>query len=170
MKGKVCLYDDFYEGFLHIIMMIVPFIVGILNEILAGNQNIIPISLSISIMCEMYSARNIYKDCKYYRVFRIKIEIVVVLITLAVSLCYTWLIFVCHENNITYNSSKLVFRDYSMPLMVYVGSIIPYLIETIYVLFANDLCTDDSETPQKNNETTSEKGCPKINVSSGNIN
>ena len=80
MRKRECLYDDFYEGAVHIIIQMPPILIAVVNTVIQkigdckDEISLIPISLSISIISSIYAARNFYKDAAYICSKRVKIE------------------------------------------------------------------------------------------------
>ena len=166
---KKCLYEDFYEGLLHLLIMILPLIIGTFNELLAGNTALIPVSLIISIATSFYSCREVYKNKEFSDVMRIKRETVCSLVLLAISLCLTLYIFVL---NINQNQVAVAFaasvqsspKSYAIPSALYALSILPHAVE-VGVACLNDV------PPKNRGKGVSQKAdVIPFNVTSGNIN
>jgi len=165
------LYSDFYEGFLHLLILIVPIIVSVLYEVLSDvneSLNVIPMSLLISVIGEIYSARNIYKDRTYFKNKRVKIEIILTLLLLAASLCYILVVFTLRKSIGETNLNEF-WGNYTVPVFLYGMSIVPYLIETIIVA-RNDFVSIDDKNVLKNISDETSKEYFKFNVTEANAN
>ncbi len=86
---KDCLFKDFYEGFLQLLMLAVPIAMGLVLQYVMNNVNTLPITMVIGIIGLIYSERNIYKNEDFAYNRRIKIEIALSLFFLASALLIT---------------------------------------------------------------------------------
>ena len=156
------LYDDIYEGLLHILILSLPILVGMLEYFLKWS-NTLPVSLLISIVGEFYSARSIYKNTEYFNNKRIKIEMVIVLLLLAVSLCLTVLFLQIQISGEASNADSTLFPDFTYPVIFYAGSALPYVFEVIVVIL-NEFNCFSKQKPRINKSTFS------FNVTSAGVN
>ena len=171
---RKCLYSDFYEGLLHSLIMVLPLIIGVANELLEGNESLIPVSLMISIAGSFYSTRGDYKNRNFSDVRRIKKETIASLLLLSFSLCVTLFIFVLKINGTLDGLSEpkgigsiLTFccGDYTFPSLLYMGSVVPYWVE-LTVAYRNEVPSlKRMKVPSEDN-----KKITPFNVTSGNVN
>ena len=154
------LYSDFYDGVIHILIMCLPIILGTLNELLTNNMSVMPVSLTIAIVGEMYSVKDIWKDEIYSCSKRIKWEMFITMLLLTASLIYTAVIFTLSQvpegiasveikNTVVADSNSNNFwNTYTVPTILYGLSVLPYLWEVGSVLiyeFKN--CNSKSTKP-----------------------
>ncbi len=120
---KKFLYSDFSEGYLHIMVLGLPFVVGLFGENLNVTDATMLITVIISIFGSVHSAREVYRSDEYKYNRRVKIEMIIVLLLLAVSLGVA-VAFLC----------RLSFKyGYLISMIVYSISLVPYLIECFYI-------------------------------------
>lgn len=126
------LYDDFYEGLLHILVLSLPIFVGILQPILIGDVDVIPISLLVAIASALYASRNLYKDHAYSDNRRVKILLILNMILLAVAIAFT--IHGFQMRVVADANSNSDLPDYTIPVFIYFISEMPFLIEIVCVM------------------------------------
>ena len=127
--------------------MCLPIILGTMNELLSQENTIIPVSLTIAITGQIYSIKDIWKNEKFFDNLRIKIEMIIVLSLLSVSLLYTAWVFTLRQvsnegalseilkNHIVSNMfNKNFWGSYTIPTILYGASIFPYFWEAVSVL------------------------------------
>lgn len=127
------LYGDFYEGVLKLLMVLVPIVIGWLYKYLNNDFQGFVLALVISIINQFYSARVSYKDLSL-NVKRIKIEIMLIIVLLAVSLVLTLYIWAPSVNN-----GNLATNDFKLPVILFFISLSPSAFETFYTFFGKDL-------------------------------
>lgn len=142
-RMKDCLFKDFYEGFLQLLMLAVPITMGLVLQYAMKNIYTLPITMILGIISLIYSERNIYKNEDFAYNRRIKIEIVISLLFLAAALVITagcWYLAYTKApqgNNNVVSSSRI--HDYDLPIFLYVWGTLPYIVETIYAFIIKDL-------------------------------
>lgn len=157
------LYDDFYDAGIHIIILGLPIWIGALRLAVSGGLTAIPVTLIVSIAGAIYSAKNVYKNKLYAHNKRIKIEIIINFIMLAISLCYTIIVLQNHITDIIDPNS--IWTNYTVPVVIYSMSVIPYFVEAICVL-VNDITSIDVDS----NDVDSNGNCRRRNNKSYNFN
>lgn len=132
---KDYLFDDFYEGFLQILLIAVPLSVGLFTQYALDNYQAVPLSLVLSIVSLIYSERNIYKKTEFSDNQRLKIELAISLLLLSVSLVTT--LFEWHTAFVQQLDNQV--KGYNIPIVLYSFSTLPYIFEALYVLIKKDL-------------------------------
>ena len=177
MNDSKYLYRDFYDGIIHILIMGLPIIVGTMNELLSQENGIIPVSLTIAIAGQMYSVKEVWKDERFSNSIRIKIEMLVTLLLLSISLIYTAVVFTLFQVFDGVSSSEIVeiacvadpnnqsfWGTYTVPAALYILSVIPYFVESFCVLM-----TEFSNCTLKITDASEESGIC-ADLTSSNIN
>ena len=136
------LYSDFYEGFLKLLMVLVPIIIGWLYKYMSDDIQGFAISLVVSIVNQFYAARTSYKETSIKNV-RIKIENALILIVLAIAFIIT--LYISLKNNVT-NTSQ-----FKWPVILFFISLCPTAFEIAYTFFCKDLRINMSFKNEKSN-------------------
>ena len=124
-----CLYKDFAEGLLQLLLLAIPLSLGLFSQIKWQQFQSVPLTLTLAIISLLYSEYNLYKDEQYKCNKRIKIELAISMIVLSVVL--VWTLFGWRTSN---NIDKYTFQ-----VVLYGISVLPFVIETFYSLIVNDL-------------------------------
>lgn len=135
-------------------MLATPLAVGLFSNYILNNVQSIPLSLLLSIVGLIYSEIKIYIKKDFINNRRIKTELAVSLMLLAISLVVT----IFWWNNQNFQNSV-----YDVPVILYVVSTTPYFIEMLYALIIKDLKINFKKN--KSNDAGS-----NFNITSANIN
>lgn len=127
------LYDNVIDGLIHISVLFFPLALTVISQIANGATDALLISLVFSVVSSLYSAVKKYNDYSFYRIRRIRISLLIIIIALSVSLCYTIIILLVHYY--FKNGYGCFLLDYSLPYSIFVLSNIPYVFEFIIIVF-----------------------------------
>lgn len=133
---KNCLFTDFADGLLRIIILAVPLGLGLYSQY-RDNALSLPLTLTLAIISLFYSEYNTYKDKRYIGNRRIKIELSISLLFLAVSLF--WTVYGWHTASSSTNGASQQASDYVVPIILYSVGTLPFFFETFFALIVNDL-------------------------------